>query len=52
MLAGCRKFHALLTIVAMIASGLYASIAMALDLGQLGVNSALNEPLDATIQLF
>ncbi len=52
MLAGCRKFHALLTIVAMIASGLYASIAMALDLGQLRVNSALNEPLDATIQLF
>ena len=51
MLAGCKKIYALLTLVVVIASCFHASSALALGLGELRVNSSLNEPLDATIQL-
>lgn len=48
MLARCRKLLALLTLL----SGVFhASHILALGLGELTVNSSLNEPLDASIQL-
>ena len=48
MLARCRKLLALLTLFAGI---FHASHVLAVGLGELTVNSSLNEPLDASIQL-
>jgi pilus assembly protein FimV len=48
MLARCRKFLALITLVAGL---VHSSQLLALGLGDLAVNSSLNEPLEATIEL-
>ena len=48
MLARCRKFLALVTLVAGL---VHSSQLLALGLGDLTVNSSLNEPLEATIEL-
>ena len=48
MLARCKKTIALITLVT---GSLYAGNLLAVGLGELTVNSSLNEPLDATIQV-
>jgi len=48
MLARCKKKIALITLVT---GSLYAGNLLAVGLGELTVNSSLNEPLDATIQV-
>ena len=48
MLARCRKFLALITLVAGL---VHSNQLLALGLGDLAVNSSLNEPLEATIEL-
>lgn len=48
MLARCRKLLSLLTLFAGI---FHASHGLAVGLGELTVNSSLNEPLDASVQL-
>jgi len=48
MLARCRKFF---TLVILLTGILHASSTLALGLGELTVNSTLNEPLDASIQM-
>ena len=48
MLSRCRKFLALITLVAGL---VHSSQLLALGLGDLTVNSSLNEPLEATIEL-
>ncbi|MDG2176201.1 MAG: FimV/HubP family polar landmark protein [Gammaproteobacteria bacterium] len=48
MLAGCRKFFAMLSLIA---GCFHACNVLAVGLGDLEVNSSLSEPLDATIQL-
>ena len=48
MLSRCRKFLALITLVAGL---VHSSQLLALGLGDLTLNSSLNEPLEATIEL-